>query len=82
MAGGILTSGFYSLFANYNKARGKGSDGEKQEGLIESLGELTLDKDDKELNDLEKSWALLFKDSTTYKKIHTEGDINQRYWIG
>jgi len=79
---GILTSGFYSLFANYNKARGKGSDGEKQEGLIESLGELTLDKDDKELNDLEKSWALLFKDSTTYKKIHTEGDINQRYWIG
>jgi hypothetical protein len=79
---GILTSGFYSLFANYNKARGKGADGEKQEGLIESLGELTLDKDDKELNDLEKSWALLFKDSTTYKKIHTEGDINQRYWIG
>lgn len=34
------------------------------------------------MNDLEKSWALLYKDSSTYKKIHTEGDINQRYWIG
>lgn len=79
---GILTSGFYSLFANYNKAKGKGSDGEKQEGLIESLGELTLEKDDKELLELDKAQQLLFDGSTTKKQIHEAGDINQRYWIG
>jgi len=79
---GILTSGFYSLFANYNKAKGKNADGEKQEGLVESLGELTLDMDDRDLIELEKSWRLLYDGSTTKKQIHEAGDINQRYWIG
>jgi hypothetical protein len=43
---------------------------------------LTLNKTDDDLEDLEKSWSLLYGGSTTKKKIHEEGDINQRYWIG
>lgn len=78
---GILTSGFYSLFSRYNKAKAKGDD-DKKEGLIESLGELTLEKDDKELIDLDKSWNLLYSGSATKKRIHEDGDINQRYWVG
>lgn len=78
---GLLTSGFYSLFSKFNKTKGR-DDGEKEEGLIESLGELTLDKDDEDLIILTKSWELLYAGSATKKRIHDDGDISERYWLG
>lgn len=81
MADSLRNSGFYSLFARFNKVKGK-SDDEKGEGLIEILGELTLDKDDAELLDLTKSWELLYSGSLTKTRIHSEGDICERYWVG
>lgn len=79
---GIRTAGFYSLFAGFNKKKNKGGDEDVQEGLIESLGELTLDKSDEELIDLTKSWDLLYSGSSVKARIHNEGDICERYWIG
>lgn len=77
----IRTAGFYSLFAKFNKKKGSG-DEEISEGLIESLGELTLDKEDDELNPLLDSWEISYAGSMTKARIHTEGDICERYWIG
>lgn len=77
----IRNAGFYSLFAKFNKKKGSGDD-EKQEGLIESLGELTLDIDDEELLLLTNSWEVLYSGSLTKARIHTDGDICERYWIG
>lgn len=82
MAGpSIRNSGFYSLFAKFNKKKGT-SDTEKQEGLIESLAEFELDMTDDELRELTKSWELLYAGSLTEARIHNEGDICERYWIG
>lgn len=78
---GLRTEGFFSLFARFNKTKGR-SDGDKKEGLIESLGELTLEKDDGGLIILSKSWEKLYDGSLTKQRIHNEGDINQRYWVG
>lgn len=77
----LRNAGFTSLFANFNKKKGSGND-EKQEGLIESLGELTLDKDDEELLNLAKQWEVSYKDSELYNRIHSQGDIVEKYWIG
>src|ERR1700754_1518857 len=79
---GIRTDGFYSLFAGFNKKKPRKEDGEIQEGLIESLGELTLDKPDEELLELTKSWDLLYAGSTTKARIHTDGDVCEKYWMG
>ncbi len=81
MATGLRTAGFYSLFAKFNKKKGSG-DEEKQEGLIESLGVLELDKSDEELINLTKSWEIVYAGSLTKARIHNEGDICERYWIG
>lgn len=78
---GIRNSGFYSLFAKFNKKKPDGEN-EIQEGLIESLGELTLDKSDEELLELTKSWDLLYSGSQVKARIHNEGDICERYWVG
>lgn len=77
----IRNSGFYSLFAKFNKKKGDG-DNEKKEGLVEELGEFTLDKSDEELIQLTNSWELLYAGSLTKARIHNEGDICERYWIG
>lgn len=77
----LRNAGFYSLFAKFNKKKGD-SDNDIQEGLIESLGELTLDKDDEELLELTKSWELSYSASAVKARIHDQGDINERYWIG
>lgn len=77
----LRNSGFFSLFAKFNKKKGDGND-EIQEGLIESLGELTLDKDDEELIQLTNSWELSYAGSVTKARIHNEGDTCERYWIG
>jgi len=77
---GILTAGYNSLFAKFNKTRGK-QDNEK-EGVIEDLGELTLEKDDEELLKLKTSWENLYSNSETKARIHNAGDINSRYWMG
>ena len=81
MADNIRTAGFYSLFAKFNKKRGTG-DEDQQEGLIESLGELTLDMSDEDLIQLTNSWELSYSDSTTKARIFGEGDICERYWVG
>lgn len=78
---GLRTAGFYSLFAKFNKKKGT-SDETDQEGLIESLGELTLEKDDDELIALTKSWDLLYSGSTTKVRIWDEGNICEKYWLG
>lgn len=78
---GIRTSGFYSLFAKFNKKKGTG-DNEIQEGLIESLGELTLDKDDEEIIELTNAWDLSYSGSELKKRIHSEGQTNEDYWVG
>lgn len=81
MATSTRNAGFYSLFAKFNKKKGSGDD-EKQEGLIESLGELTLEDSDEDLLALTKSWDLLYTGSKTKARIHDEGDICERYWVG
>lgn len=81
MADTLRTAGFSSLFARFNKAKNKEAERE-QEGVVEELGELTLDKDDQELLQLKSSWEKLYSNSTVYHRIHNEGDINERYWIG
>lgn len=82
MAGpSIRNSGFFSLFAKFNKKRGQG-EVENQEGLIESFGELTLDKSDEELLELTKSWELSYSGSVVKARIHNEGDTCERYWVG
>lgn len=78
---GLRTAGFYSLFAKFNKKKGTG-DEEIQEGLIESLGVLELDKPDEDLIALTKSWDILYAGSLTKARIHDAGDINERYWVG
>lgn len=77
----IRTAGFYSLFARFNKKKGS-QDDEISEGLIEEFGELTLDKKDDELLELTNSWELSYAGSLTKARIHNEGDICERYWIG
>ena len=77
---GLLTAGYHSLFAKFNKSRGKFDD--QKEGVIEDLGELTLDKDDEELLKLKTTWENLYSNSETKARIHNAGDINQRYWMG
>lgn len=77
----LRNAGFFSLFSKRNKKRGSGED-EIQEGLIQSLGELELDMDDEELLNLTKSWDILYGGSLTKARIHSEGDICERYWIG
>ena len=79
--GGLRTAGFYSLFARFNKKK-QNSDDEIKEGLIESLGELTLDTKDEDLLSLTKSWELLYSGSETKARIITGGDINEKYWMG
>ncbi len=78
---GILTQGFQSLFANFNKAKPR-ADGQMQEGVVENLEELTLEMDDAELIRLKKSWEVLYANSQTKNRIHADGDINERYWVG
>lgn len=78
---GIRTAGFYSLFAKFNKKKGSG-DEEKQDGLIESFGEFTLEMEDEELNELKRSWEVSYNGSLTKARIHEVGDICERYWIG
>ncbi len=80
MFAGIRTAGFYSLFSKFNKAKGK--DGDSGEGVVESLGEFTLDKSDKELQTLKDSWQKIYAGSETKNRIHTDGDTNLRYWVG
>lgn len=75
------TQGFYSLFARFNKKKGSGDDTD-QEGLIESFGELTLDKDDDELIELTSAWETSYAGSKTKARIHDEGDICEKYWLG
>lgn len=77
----LRTSGFYSLFARFNKKKGSGDD-DIQEGLIESLGELTLDEKDEDLLNLTTSWEKVYSASKTKARIHTEGDICEKYWLG
>lgn len=77
----LRTSGFYSLFARFNKKKGAGND-ETKEGRIEEFGELTLDKDDEELLQLTDQWEKSYAGSATKARIHNEGDICERYWIG
>lgn len=77
----IRNSGFFSLFAKFNKKKGT-SDTEKQEGVIESLAEFELDMSEAELQELTKSWELLYSQSEIKARIHSEGDICERYWIG
>lgn len=77
----IRNSGFYSLFAKFNKKKGSYDD-EKSEGVIESLNELTLEMSDEELQKLTKSWELLYASSAVKARIHNEGDICERYWTG
>lgn len=78
---GLLTQGFYSLFSKFNKAKAKG-DEQKPEGVAESLGELTLDLEDSELLILKKDWEKLYSNSLTKARIHSDGDVNERYWVG
>lgn len=78
---GIRNAGFYSLFAKFNKKKGDG-DNEKQEGLIESFGELTLELDEEEFLERTKAWELSYDGSLVKARIHNEGDICERYWIG
>lgn len=75
----IRNSGFYSLFAKFNKKKGEG-DNEKQEGLVQELGELTLEMDDDEIRAVTKQWDLLYAGSLTKARIHNEGDVCERYW--
>lgn len=77
----LRNQGYFSLFANFNKKKGNQED-EIQEGLITSLGELELDMKDEELLELTKSWDLLYSGSKLKARIHEEGDICERYWIG
>ena len=81
MASGIRNAGFYSLFARFNKKKGDG-DEEKKEGLIESFGSLTLELDEEAFLERTKAWELSYTDSLVYKRIHNEGDICEKYWIG
>lgn len=78
---GIRNAGFFSLFAKFNKKKGEGDD-EKGEGLIESFGELTLELDDTELLERTKAWELSYAGSMVKARIHNEGDICEKYWIG
>lgn len=77
---GILTQGYNSLFARFNKSKGKTDS--QAEGVIEDLGELTLEKTDEELLALKTSWENLYSKSESKERIHKAGDINQRYWMG
>lgn len=77
----IRTAGFFSLFARFNKKKGSTND-EIKEGLIEEFGELTLETDDEDLIELTDSWEVSYAGSMTKARIHSEGDINERYWIG
>ena len=76
----LRTAGFYSLFARFNKKRGQQD--QKEEGLLESLGELTLDIDDKTLNERLTAYDLLYAGSLTKARITEQGDICEKYWIG
>ena len=77
----VRTAGFYSLFSRFNKKKPQ-SDEEIKEGLIESLGELELDMDDEELLQLTDSWDKLYAGSKTKARIHNDGDICEKYWLG
>ena len=76
----LRTSGFYSLFARFNKKRGQQD--QKEEGLLESLGELTLDIDDETLNERLTAYDLVYAGSLTKARITEQGDICEKYWIG
>lgn len=78
---GIRNAGFYSLFAKFNKKRGEG-DNEKQEGLIQSFGEISLDLDEADFIERTKAWTIAYDGSLTKARIHNEGDICEKYWIG
>lgn len=78
---GLRVGGFYSLFAKFNKKKGDG-DSEKQEGVIESLGEFELDMKDEDILALAKEWELSYIGSLVKARIHNEGDICEKYWIG
>lgn len=78
---GLRTAGFYSLFSRFNKTKGK-SDDTKEDGVVESLSLLTLDKKDDELLAYIKKRETLYDGSTLKQRIHGDGDINQRYWVG
>lgn len=77
----LRTQGYFSLFNRQNKKKGSNNDAQ-QEGLIEEFGELTLDKSDEELLELTNSWEISYSGSKTKARIHEEGDICERYWIG
>ena len=81
MDSSIRNSGFYSLFAKFNKKKGR-SDTTKEEGVIESLEEFTLEMGDEEIRKLTSSWEHLYDGSMVKSRIHNEGDICERYWIG
>lgn len=78
---GIRNAGFYSLFARFNKKKGDVDDVQK-EGVINELGELTLEIEDDELVTLTKSWSDLYDGSETKKRIHEQGDVCEKYWLG
>jgi hypothetical protein len=80
MADGIRNSGFFSLFSRFNKK--KGDDHEVQEGLIEELGALSLDLDEEQFLERTKNWELSYSGSMLKKRIHEEGDIDEKYWMG
>src|SRR5579863_1160030 len=77
---GIRNQGFFSLFAPFNKK--KGDDDDKKEGLIESFGDLSLALDETDFIERTKAWELSYAGSELKKRIHEQGDICEKYWIG
>lgn len=78
-----LTAGFYSLGAKINKATGRSTDVETEEGVVsEKIKELELSMSNTDILQVTKKWEKKWKESSVQSEWKEKSDSNVDYWKG
>lgn len=78
-----ILDAFYSLGSKVNKAMGRSSDTEVQEGIVsEKFPELRLDMSNEEISKLTSKWEKKWIESDVFKQWEESSKDNENYWKG